>query len=167
MDIRFRAVTQADEHFLWDMFYLAIYVPEGQPQPEREILHLPELSKYVEGWGKPGDEGFLAMDGEKPVGAAWIRLLTGENHGYGYVDEVTPELSIALVPEYRGKGIGKKLILHLIQNVKDHMPGICLSVTAENPAFQLYRRLGFTSIDQENDSIKMILRFLNSPRSLV
>ena len=105
-------MTQADEPFLWDMLYLALYVPEGNPPLPREVIHSPELSRYVEGWGQPEDEGFLALDGEKPVGAVWLRLLTGDNHGYGYVDDLTPELSIAILPEYRGRGIGKALLFH-------------------------------------------------------
>ncbi len=162
-EIQIRALTPADEPFLWDMFYLAIYVPEGTPLPSREILKLPELSCYVNGWGRPGDEGFLALDGGTPVGVVWIRLMTGAQRGYGYVDDFTPELSIALLPEYRGKGIGEMLMRHLFQNLKDHLGAICLSVTPENPAMRLYQRLGFKAIEYEKDSIKMILNFSHSP----
>ncbi len=95
-----------DEPFLWEMLYQALYIPKGQSAPPRDVVSLPEAC-YVRGWGREGDCG-LASDAitKQPIGAVWLRLLVGNRKGYGYVDDGTPELSIAVYPEYRGQGVG-------------------------------------------------------------
>ncbi|MGA2490007.1 MAG: hypothetical protein ABSF99_07435 [Anaerolineales bacterium] len=71
--ISLRPINISDEPFLWEMLYLALYVPPGQPPFPREILCDPDIACYVQGWGRPGDWGLLACDGELPVGAIWLR----------------------------------------------------------------------------------------------
>jgi ribosomal protein S18 acetylase RimI-like enzyme len=154
--IEISPLTQADEPFLWEMLYQALYVPEGQPPLPREILQKPEISRYVRGWGKPEDLGFAALDEGKKIGAVWLRLLKGNNRGYGYVDEFTPELSIAILPEYRGMGIGSKLMAHLIENLPSIYTAICLSVSSLNPAKRLYQQLGFEVVQKKDESFIMV-----------
>jgi ribosomal protein S18 acetylase RimI-like enzyme len=158
MTITIRALLLSDEPFLWEMLYQALYVPEGQPPFPREIIKAPEISRYVAGWGRAGDVGYLALDGARPVGAVWLRLWSDVEHGYGYVDRDIPELSVAILPEYRGQGIGGGLIRHLLAENAGHFCGVSLSVSAENPARQLYQRLGFEVLGEENSSIKMLWR---------
>ncbi len=154
--IQIRPLLNTDEPFLREMLYQAIYIPEGAQSPPRDVIQSPELNRYVDGWGRPGDDGFMALLGEKPVGAVWIRLLIGENPGYGYIDEETPELSIAVLPEYRGQGVGKALMSFLFNEIRGHHPAVCLSVSVENPACRLYRRLGFEEVQNDGASIKMV-----------
>ncbi len=158
LDIKFRRLTPADEPFLWDMLYLAVYVPEGSPLPPRDIIHNPDLARYVDGWGRPGDDGFAALDGDKPIGAVWIRLLNGKNKGYGYVDDETPELSIAVLPEYRGMGIGRTLMRHILESTLPKYWGISLSVSRENPAVQLYESCGFKTVADDPTTLIMAVR---------
>jgi len=105
MTITIRTLAPQDEPALWEMCYHALYVPNGYPPYPPDIIHRPEISRYVANWGRPGDQGVIALDDARPIGAAWLRLLIGPNRGHGYVDGTTPELSIAVLPEYRGKGI--------------------------------------------------------------
>ena len=101
-----RPALPADEPFLWAMLYEAIYVPEGRPTPDRAIVQEPSLAHYVAGWGQqPGDAGLLAIDPQsgQPVGAAWLRFFTEQDPGWGFVDADTPEVSMALLPVYRGQ----------------------------------------------------------------
>lgn len=149
-------MLNTDEPFLREMLYQAIYIPEGTPPPPRNVIQNPELSRYVDDWGRPGDDGFVALLDDESVGAVWVRLMSGKDPGYGYVDDETPELSIAVLPEYRGQGIGKVLMEHLINEIKGRHPAICLSVSAENPACRLYRRLGFKEIQNDGISVKMV-----------
>ena len=154
--IEIRALTKADESFLWDMLYQAIYVPEGQAPPPYEIVYQPALAWYVQDWGRDGDCGFLASaESGQPVGAIWLRLATGGHHGYGYVDDDTPELSMALLPDYRGKGIGTQLFAYLFDSPWTH-PRVSLSVSAKNPARRLYKRVRFVKVEQSGDSVTMI-----------
>ncbi|MFD0963305.1 GNAT family N-acetyltransferase [Pseudofulvibacter geojedonensis] len=61
------------------------------------------------------------------------------------MDEYIPEnilVYIATHNEYRGKGIGKKLMTYVIENTKGD---IALHVEKDNPAKFLYEKLGFTN----------------------
>ncbi len=160
MNAEFRTLTASDEPFLWEMLYQALNLPPGQPPFPREILQKPEIACYVQGWGQPHDRGFAALVEGAPVGAAWLRLLTAERPGYGYVDDDTPELSIAVLPKFRGRGIGSQLMTCLLELAQQtRYPAVCLSVSPGNPALRLYQRLGFAKVDETRSSIKMIRYF--------
>ena len=150
-------LTSSDEPFLWEMLYRAIHIPVGGIAPPQQIVYSPELSRYVEQWGQENDFGLKAVfaDDLQPVGAAWLRLMTGENRGYGYIDELTPELSIAVLAEHRGKGVGTRLLSELFESIAGKYKAISLSVSDDNPAKRLYQRLGFEIFSQEGTSLTM------------
>jgi ribosomal protein S18 acetylase RimI-like enzyme len=152
-----RRLTAEDEQFLWEMLYVALHVPAGQPPFSREVVDEPGIARYVLHWGKGGDTGFVAVDASTslPVGAAWVRVFTAENKGYGYVDDEIPELSIAVLPEYRAQGIGTDLLRHLIEEVRFRHRALSLSVSSDNPAIRLYQRLGFEIVAQSGASLTM------------
>ena len=156
MNCIIRPLTTEDEPFLWDMLYYALHVPKGQIAPPREVIRLPELARYAQGWGIEGDCGFIISDAAmgQPIGAVWLRLMVGENQGYGYVDDSTPELSIAVLPEYRGQGIGTHLLAHLFGS-ECGGSSVSLSVSVGNPAVRLYERLGFTVVSKSAGSLTM------------
>jgi ribosomal protein S18 acetylase RimI-like enzyme len=156
MPVELRPLTSLDQPIMWDMLYCAIYVPQGQDPLPRDVIFQPELARYVEGWGKPGDMGVLALDGEVPVGAAWLRLM----HGYGFVEEGLPELSIAVLPDYRSKGIGTSLLKAIFNLAVPIYRGLSLSVTSENPALHLYERFGFQVV-RSDDETKIMLWSMN------
>jgi len=105
--------------------------------------------------------GFVASDEalQRVVGAAWIRLLAGENRGYGHVDDPTPELSMAVLPAYRGRGVGTLLLTHLMPAAGLKHRLVSLSVQADNPARHLYDRLGFAPIIVNGGSLTMVIVF--------
>ncbi len=152
MSYSIRAALAADEPFLWEMLYQALHVPPGQPPFPRAILLQPEISQYLRDWGGPGDFALITESVTQPVGAAWLRLL---RHGYGYVDEATPELTVAVLPEFRGQGIGAKLLAALCAHAQTRYAAVSLSVTATNPAVRLYRRLGFETLGPAGTSLLM------------
>lgn len=160
LSILIRPLTPADQPILWDMLYLALFVPDGAPPLPREIVQQPELARYVAGWGREHDMGFAALDeaGGLAIGAAWIRLLRATNRGYGYVDDETPELSIALEPAWRGQGIGTALLAHLLHAAQPRYRAISLSVAANNPAVRLYGRHGFELAGAGGDSLILLKR---------
>ena len=55
-------------------------------------------------------------------------------------------IDITLLPQYKGKGIGSKLLNNLIINSKELKKKITLHVDPLNPALKLYIRLGFVHI---------------------
>ena len=102
-----RPATHEDDAFLREMLYEAAAWNPDWPR-ERMIAALadPMLERYHRDWGREGDAGVIAELDREPVGSAWYRLFTAEQPGYGFVDEKTPELGLAVVPLHRRKGIG-------------------------------------------------------------
>jgi GNAT superfamily N-acetyltransferase len=147
-----RPAKASDEPFLREMLYLALFVPPGEPPLPRSVLTDPAIARYVEGWGtQPGDSGLIALVDGAPVGAAWLRCFPAWCPGYGYVDERTPELSVALLPAHRGNGIGSLLLERLL----DGIPATSLSCDPANPAWRLYVRLGFKPLEDGRTMFRM------------
>ena len=156
-----RPAALTDVPFLWDMLYQTIYVPADATPLSRGILNHSEISRYVLGWGQLHDTSLVAVDREssQPIGAARFRLLVGEHRGYGYVDDRTPELSTAVVPEYRGRGVRTSLLSQLLTAAQVHYPAVSLSVSLDNPALRLYQRLGFEGVRMCGTSLTMLRRW--------
>jgi ribosomal protein S18 acetylase RimI-like enzyme len=163
-----RELAREDEPFLWEMLYHALYVAPGQAPFPPEIVNEPEIARYVFDWGRPHDRGFVAVGRatSQPAGAAWARLFTADDKGYGYINDETPEISVAVLPECRGKGIGTALLDRLIADARTRFPAVSLSVSADNPAVRLYRRLGFEVIARSGASLTMKKNFGHSGRGL-
>lgn len=160
MALLIRPLTPGDEPLLWQTLYHALHVPPGSEPFPPAIVHHPELARYVAGWmQRPGDMGFAAEVDGTPIGAAWLRCWLADNHGYGFLDVETPELSMALSPEHRGGGIGTALLRRLLSEATHHFSAVGLSVSASNPARRLYEREGFQPIAKpEDDSVIMLTR---------
>jgi GNAT superfamily N-acetyltransferase len=150
-------LTSSDQPFLWEMLYLALYVPPGKSPFPRSILDEPDIACYVQGWGRQGDWGLLAKDGDQPIGAIWLRQWLGAEKGYGYVSPGIPELSLALLQDYRNKGLGTRMLQAVEAMAGGHYPGLSLSVVATSPACRLYERLGFRKVGQVMESLVMLL----------
>jgi len=75
-----------------------------------------------------------------------VILLNGEPAGRLYVDRRPSEIrivDIALLPEYRGQGIGSALLRELLaEGARAGLP-VTIHVESFNPALRLYQRLGF------------------------
>ena len=133
------------EDFLKEMLYQAIYIPEGEAPFDREELDEAHWKKYYAGWGKEGDIGFITLVESKFMGAIWARLFTEEDRGYGFVDTQTPELSMAILPAYRGRGVGTILKTRLLSDLQSNqnIHQVSLSVDPRNWVYAWYKRLGF------------------------
>lgn len=135
-----RPVSEGDGGYMWEMLAEATHEKDV-----RAVAESPELAVYLDGWGREGDIGFVAEHGGRRVGAAWVRLL-GKS-GYGFVDDETPELAIAANPDFRGRGVGGRLLARLMDEVRGAYPSISLSVSEGNPARRLYERMGFEPVE--------------------
>jgi ribosomal protein S18 acetylase RimI-like enzyme len=115
--------------------------------------------RYVYAWGRPGDAGVIALDDGFPVGAAWYRLFKPDAPGYGFVDEQTPELAIAVVPSRRGRGFGEELLAGLMARAREQgYAALSLSVEPHNPALHLYERYGFQRIGEQRGGLVMVAK---------
>ena len=124
--IHIRPLTKADQGLLWEAVYQAIYVPSGESAPPRSIVDDPSVARYVAGWGRRGDVGFAAelVPAGKPLGACWLRLWPGDERGHGYVDDATPELSLAVWPGHRAQGTGTRLLAATLELAAREFPAV-------------------------------------------
>ncbi|HWP97600.1 MAG TPA: GNAT family N-acetyltransferase [Syntrophomonadaceae bacterium] len=145
--------------FLEDMLYEAIYVKPCQEKLPWSIIHTPELKKYISEWSDDMDVGLIAIDikNGKKIGAVWLKLLKDSNKGWGYISDTIPELSMAILPEYRGMGIGTILLEKIIEDNRQKYPQISLSVDPQNKAMKLYKKFGFRECGVAGTSVTMVL----------
>jgi GNAT superfamily N-acetyltransferase len=114
------------------------------------------ITRYVESWGRPGDEALVALEAGHPIGAAWFRQFRSSSPGWGFVDEETPELTIAVVPSRREHGIGHQLLDALLEKAKANgHRAISLSVEKDSPAVRFYERHGFSVVGENGDAVTM------------
>ena len=147
-----RTAVAADQAFISEMQYEALFVPPGDEPFPRSILDEPHIRRYHARFGtQDGDVGVIAETSTgRPLGAAWVRLV----EGYGFVDADTPELGIAVVDGCRGAGVGTSLLTELLAPV----PRCSLSGDARNPALDLYERSGFATVRTDGEYTKVMLR---------
>ncbi len=145
-----RPATAADRDVLTAMLVLAAGWAGHPVDPT-----VPELVRYVTGWPRAGDLGVVAEDGE-PIGAAWLRVFAPDDPGYGFVRADVPEISMAVAPEYRGRGVGRALLRNLVATAaRAGVGAVSLSVERANPAARLYRAEGFVVVTRGPDSDTM------------
>ena len=83
--------------------------------PARDIIEMPELKLYIEEFGtRRGDNCLVADFGGKAAGAVWARIMDD----YGHVDDETPSIAISLYREYRGRGIGSRMMREMLEQLK-------------------------------------------------
>lgn len=168
MNALIRPLTQADAAFVREILYHALFVPPGSPPYPRALLDEPNIRRYYAAFGAPDrrDGGVLALVDDQPVGAAWYRLWPPGEVGYGFVAADTPEITIALLPDFRGRGIGTRLLTALMAQARaDGFAALSLSVTAINPARHLYERCGFVTVGVDGDSLTMRASLTAAPGS--
>ena len=139
-----------DVPFLRDMLRHAFYwrTPVGEQEPP--------LTRYVNGWGRPGDRSLIVFDDFVPVGAAWYRLFTAEDPGFGFVDAQTPELTIVVVPSRQGQGIGQLLLAGLVERAQaDAYRGLSVSVEKSHPEVAVYEAAGFEQVAESGLALTM------------
>jgi len=154
-DVVLRTGGAQDIRFLRDMLHHAYYWKERKPDAGPGPVQL-----YVKAWGRPGDTAVIALADGFPVGASWYRLFRATKPGYGFVDERTPELAIAVVPNARGKGVGGALLDALFERARaaGH-PSLSLSVDKRNGgAIHVYEQHGFSRMSESEDSLTMLVR---------
>jgi ribosomal protein S18 acetylase RimI-like enzyme len=157
MNISYRNIKKSDYPFLREMLYQSIFTPPGLERFDKSIIDNPEIAKYIENWNEDVDFGILISIENLPIGAIWARLFTNQNKGYGYVNDHTPELGMALYDNYRNLGLGTRLMEKFLEQAKTlGYKSISLSVDKRSPAFRFYERFGFTVVDELETAYTMI-----------
>lgn len=149
-----RELRENEYDLLKVFLYEAIFLPEGVEPPSREIINEPDLKIYYEGFGEgEADYCFVADDDGKVVGAVWTRIM----NDYGHVDDETPSFAISLFKEYRGKGIGTKLMIKMLELLKAKgYKQASLAVQKANYAVKMYEKVGFKTVDENSEEYIMV-----------
>jgi len=92
----------------------------------------------------PEAETNLILIDQRPIG----RMIVDDGDQLTLVD-------IALLPEYRGQGIGSRLIAALLEKASATGKPVSLHVLRYNRAVQLYSRLGFSIIGEDEMYFRM------------
>jgi RimJ/RimL family protein N-acetyltransferase len=164
--VQHRFYTQEDFPLLENLLYEAIFQPEGAEPLPRDIIKKPEIDIYIRDFGKKnGDFCMFAEFDGKTVGGAWLRILDGEIKGFGNIDSQTPELAIAVFKEYRKLGIGTGLMhniidLALINGIRGYTQ-ISLSVDKANYAVNMYKKIGFEIVRENEHDYIMVWKRVN------
>lgn len=158
MNIWYRHIKGEEYPFLEEMLYEALFVPAGQSTFPKSIIETPELRKYVQKWGQAKDDlAIVAVMEDELIGAIWGRKFSVHQKGYGFVDEYTPEISMAVRKEFRNRGIGSALLAQIeAEYSKRGIENLSLSVDKRNPAKTLYERCGYTLFEEQETAITMV-----------
>ena len=148
-----RRAIAADLPFLEEVFVIAA---DWNPEAVKgaEFWHAdPTFQKYLAGFPRDTDLGFIAEREGQDAGAVWSRYFTAADPGYGFVAEDIPELSIGVVAGRRGEGIGRALLNAMLAASP---VSLSLSVEDGNPAEELYRKSGFVPVGRVGDATTML-----------
>jgi GNAT superfamily N-acetyltransferase len=152
-----RAATAQDLLFLTDVLVMAVNWCPSRDLARAEILSRHDLVHYINGWPRPTDCGMIAENETWPIGAAWLRLFSASDPGYGFVAPDVPELTIGVVPDWRGRGVGRGLLGAVEQTARMcGYPDVSLSVERANDARMLYLSAGFRVVHSGTDSDTML-----------
>lgn len=158
--IQIRELKKEEIPVLDQMLYEAIFQEEGSPRLPFEIIKTPEIYVFIDNFGAKKDDYCLAADlGGEIIGAVWVRILDGSIKGYGYIDSETPEFAISLLKEHRGKGYGTLMMGEMIKYLQ--LKGYAktsLSVDKNNYAVNMYKKLGFKIIKENQHDYIMLLK---------
>ncbi len=80
-----------------------------------------------------------------PIGRLYLRLRKTQIH----------VVDIALLPDTRGSGLGTAILQAVIDSAKASECRVSLVVERGNPAFNLYRRLGFEPLEETDTHIEL------------
>lgn len=137
----FRPIEDTDQAFL-SMLYASTRAEEMRQVPwtdeeKKNFLQMQFHAQHVHYQEHYPDARFdiIMMDGV-PIG----RL---------YQEEWPSQIriiDIALLPEYRGKGMGRQLMQGVIDEGNKLGKAVSIHVEHNNPAMRLYKRLGFEKI---------------------
>ena len=153
-----RPLLPQEHSILREFLYLGIFNEDGNPNLPMNIVDEPCLIKYIKEFGKKDDICLVAEVDSEIIGAIWTRLFDDEHKGYGYYDDTTPELSMSVKEEFRGKRVGNMLLSSMKKLLKEQSyKQVSLSVSKNNFATNLYIKFGYIIIEERETDYLMLV----------
>lgn len=159
MNYLIRPIKSNETPLLADFLYEAIFQRDENNLISRSVIEQPEINVFIKDFGQKDDNCLVAVVDDKIVGAVWTRILSGAVKGFGNVDEHTPEFAISLYRQYRGKGIGTRLMLDMLALLKEKgYAQTSLAVQKDNYAVKMYENVGFTIVGESEEEYIMVCK---------
>ncbi|MBR4111847.1 MAG: GNAT family N-acetyltransferase [Ruminiclostridium sp.] len=157
MNYEIRKIRENEYYVLDDFIYEAIFIPEGVEPPPKSIIKQPDLQVYIRDFGKEKDDiCFVAEADSRIVGAVWVRDMPD----YGHIADGVPSFAISLYKEYRGYGIGTKLMETMLDELRSRgYEKTSLAVQKANYAVRMYKKVGFEIVDENEEEYIMVCSF--------
>jgi GNAT superfamily N-acetyltransferase len=114
-----------------------------------------EIASAVGGMLREGSRGFILLATLRgiPIGVAYVSFIWTLEHGghSAWLEE------LYVVPEHRGRGTGRRLLLSAIRDARKHgCRALDLEVERRHPrAAPLYRREGFVRLDRSRWALRL------------
>jgi GNAT superfamily N-acetyltransferase len=138
----YREAAQDDVELLWRFLAIAAYESGASA-----ACRVPIVAAHLNGWRRSGDFGVIAHRAGSPVGAVWARQFDPSEGPALFVGAKTPEVSLGVLAEERGKGVGLALLRRLETMAREKgLDGLCLSIRDSNRAIRLYERAEYRLI---------------------
>ena len=141
--VKLRPVTPEDEDFLYRVYAGSredITQLGWDDEQKEKFLRLQFKAQHKQYKAQFCDADFqIILEDEKPVGRLYINQ----------TEEEIRIVDIALLPKFRGKGMGSSLIKQVLAEGKQKRLPVRIHVQQFNPAFQLYEKLGFQTVDED------------------
>ncbi len=157
MNYEIRKINENEYYVLDDFIYEAIFIPEGVEPPPKSIINQPDLQVYIRDFGKEKDDiCFVAEADGRIAGAVWVRDMPD----YGHIADGVPSFAISLYKEYRGYGIGTKLMKTMLDELRSRgYAKASLAVQKANYAVRMYKKVGFEIVDENEEEYIMVCSF--------
>lgn len=158
MDVVIREMHQSEYPLLREFIYEAIFQRDLLDSVPKTIVDDPTVYVYIDEFGSREHDYCLCADaGGNLVGAVWVRII----NGFGHVDEKTPEFAISLYKEYRGQGIGTRLMQKMLAYLKSAgYEKTSLAVQKDNYAYKMYQNVGFVVAYENSGEYIMVHNLL-------
>ena len=160
MNISLRPFSADDQDFIFKLYAstrLHEIVPFGWDPAQQEAFLRMQFNAQKHWYNQAypnADHQIILLDGQ-PAGRIMVTTEPGSAH---LVD-------IALLPEFRNRGIGTKLVADLVEKSAQAGSKVRLQVLRTNPAIHLYERLGFVKTGEDAMYFQMATKNSNDPIS--
>lgn len=153
-EVIYREAVESDLSFMKQMLLEACKASGVFIEPDK-LKDFPDTEMYIKDWPREKELGIVAetKSGEY-IGVTWIRNLPQSGHS---IHEPLPEITIAVVPQYRKMGIANNLMKQLYEvSAKQHIPKLSLGVHQANiPAIRLYEKQGWSKDGEFHEYVMM------------
>ena len=106
------------------------------------LKEVPQLKKMSDFYGlTTKDMGLYVLIENKIAGAVWSREL----------NSALPYISMAILPEFRNKGIGSQLLEQFLQEAGAVYEDVRVRVVKESQAIAFYKKFGFEEIEKSEE----------------